>query len=197
MRIKPLCRFMLILIFLGSFNVVSHAQSTPDSTHSPKKKSMKLWKNMNKGIKKAGQKIVYTWYGFKNTRSTIKAPIYSIIPGLGQAYNRSYWKIPIAVGLVGGFGYLAYSKRAIYLQYKNEGNDIESDRARTDMERFFIYAVLGYLVQIMDATVDAHLKTFDVSDNLTLNVSPTILKPENENSYKLYRPGISLSLTLN
>ena len=139
-----------------------------------------------------------------------KAWLYStILPGLGQAYNKKYWKIPILyAGFVGlGWGiihnnkkYLEY-KRALLQEIDTERNDLKlpesalrnrTDNLRRDRDLLIIIVGLLYIVNIIDAHVDAHLKTFDLSDNLALAIqpyaTPTIVDSPNA--------GISLTLQL-
>src|SRR6266436_4003773 len=57
----------------------------------------------------------------KETHPPKKATIMSaILPGLGQAYNHKYWKIPIVYAGIGSFAYLAYYTNGLYWNYKNE-----------------------------------------------------------------------------
>lgn len=119
-----------------------------------------------------------------------KAWLYStILPGLGQAYNKKYWKIPILyagfVGLAWGIiynnrEYLKY-KRALFQEIDTKKNDLDlpestlrnrTDNLRRDRDFLIIIVGLLYIVNIIDAHVDAHLKTFDVSDNLALDIQP-------------------------
>ena len=119
-----------------------------------------------------------------------KAWLYAtILPGLGQAYNKQYWKIPIIyAGFVGlGWGIIHNNKK--YLQYKRalfqeidiKRNDLKlpenmlrnrTNDFRRDRDLCIIIAGLLYIVNIIDAHVDAHFKTFDLSDNLALYIQP-------------------------
>ena len=126
-----------------------------------------------------------------------KATLYSILlPGLGQAYNGEYWKIPIYWGgLVASFHYYNLNNTN-YLRYKriyNEATDPESttkppisaDAAlyyRDVFRRwrdYSIVAILGvYLLQIIDANVFAYMQDFDVSDDLSMHIAPAVITPE-------------------
>lgn len=131
----------------------------------------------------------------REKHSPRRATIYSaVLPGLGQAYNRKYWKIPI---IYGGFAALTYSyvfndgKYSDYLheytkrmnkdsanfnpamsEYKNE-NILELKNSYQKSRELTIigFAVL-YALNIIDATVDGHLYAFDISDNLSMNINP-------------------------
>ena len=126
-----------------------------------------------------------------------RATLYSILlPGLGQAYNGEYWKIPIYWGgLVASFHYYNLNNTN-YLRYKrfyNEATDPESttkppifaDAAlyyRDVFRRwrdYSIVAILGvYLLQIIDANVFAYMQDFDVSDDLSMHIAPAVITPE-------------------
>jgi len=132
-----------------------------------------------------------------SVHSTSKACIFSaIIPGLGQAYNKKYWKIPILYAGFTGLGYLAVLNHASYAKYKNalmirndgNANTIDEyenvysddnlsllvDIYRRDRDLCYIGIFAVYLLNIVDATVDAHLYNFDVSDNLSMKWSPQL-----------------------
>lgn len=131
-----------------------------------------------------------------------KAAIKSaILPGLGQAYNKKYWKIPLVYGALGTaagifvynvtwyrrtrFGYKVLSTKdtANYNQiyYKLQGYVRNNDPAglqyyRNEFRRNVDYSVLGFILvwglNVIDASVDAHLKGFDVSPDLSLKIMP-------------------------
>ncbi len=122
-------------------------------------------------------------YTFKMTRTPMKAVMYSaILPGLGQFYNKSYWKIPI-IGVIGGyFVYEIVKNNNSYLDYKisyansqspiSPGGDprlkLLRDFYRDQRDQFYLYAAMVYLINIVDAYVDAHLFDFDVSDKIQI-----------------------------
>lgn len=128
-----------------------------------------------------------------------KATIYSIlVPGLGQAYNGEYWKIPIYWGLMIGSYHFWDQNRTNYKKYKrihnlatteDSGYDgrITAEQAlyyRNVFRRYRDYSVVAfigsYLLQIIDANVFAYLQDFEVSDNLSMKISPTIISTYNE-----------------
>ncbi|MGB0932513.1 MAG: DUF5683 domain-containing protein [Chitinophagales bacterium] len=122
----------------------------------------------------------------------------ALLPGLGQAYNRKYWKIPIIYGGLGFTGYLVvdhFKKRQLYrdqyLALTREGYGtppISADKepflqtsenalnAFESRDRLLAISILFtgliYAINIIDATIDAHLYDFDVSDDLSLRVEP-------------------------
>lgn len=129
-------------------------------------------------------------------RSPRKASIYSaVLPGLGQIYNRKYWKVPIVYI---GFGTLYYfinfnNKR--FNDFKQAYKDFpdynlnypypltleQIDRAMIYYKRWRDLSILGtvgfYIFQIIDATVDAHLFNWEVGEDLSLNIKPVFFSP--------------------
>ncbi len=125
-----------------------------------------------------------------------KAALYSLIlPGLGQAYNKKYWKIPIIYTLLGTMYYFAADNHQKYADFKDAYKNFNNaelkpkwvnDQYTTEIlkERMNFYKrnrdlniVLGavfYLFNILDANVDAHLMDFDVSEDLSLHIQPDI-----------------------
>lgn len=119
-----------------------------------------------------------------------KAAFYSaIIPGLGQAYNKKYWKIPLVWGGIGTGIYFYVSNDKQYDRYRDaykrrlagfkddEFYNVVSDdgliRAQDQFRRnkeVSLLVTLGlYALNIIDANVDAHLLQFNVDENLSLS----------------------------
>jgi hypothetical protein len=123
----------------------------------------------------------------------------AVAPGLGQIYNKKYWKLPLVYGgmyVIGKYGIKFYGD--IYKEYKahyffnlenglkgendiNPNVDLSTGQLRRILEkarreRDFMVILMGgvYLLQIIDAHVDAHLKEFDLNPNLRVRVEPTI-----------------------
>ncbi len=118
----------------------------------------------------------------KKPKDPTKALMFALVlPGLGQAYNGKYWKMPIVWGALGGAGYAIvfntnqYRNATIdYLEAPSEiGEDIIQYWKR-NMELSYIAAILVYGLQILDAYVDANMSTWDVNDNLSMGISPSI-----------------------
>ena len=143
----------------------------------------------------------------KKPHSPTKATIMSAcLPGLGQIYNRKWWKVPIVYAGLGGLGYLAYSNYSesqSYLHaYEYKTGDLpegvtltqyETDLAnkyadsqlqtykesyRRDFEFYSILTVAWYGMNILDACVDGHLYSYDISDDLSLSVDPYLRPAE-------------------
>ena len=150
----------------------------------------------------------------KQTSSTInplapsKAAFYSaILPGLGQAYNKKYWKIPIVYGAIGTsvYAYIwnnkkynlyrdAYKRRlAGYndddFQYLDDSRLIQGQKFYQKNRDLSALITVGlYILNIVDANIDAHLMQFNVNDNLSFR--PDIHQNELDNKQNL---GITLT----
>jgi hypothetical protein len=125
-----------------------------------------------------------------------KATLYSaVLPGAGTIYNRkNYWKIPIVYGALGTGTFFIVSNHIAHKRYKNELiyrinnngaiGDSRLDRFSDDnlftlqdqyrrWRDLSVVVTAGlYVIQIVDATVDAHFVSFDVSDNLSFRPRP-------------------------
>jgi len=147
--------------------------------------------------------------------SPTKATIMSAcLPGLGQGYNKKYWKIPIIYAGFGLMTYFIYTNADEYLNYKcayieksygdtsgsysylvnkYSKDDLLSAREyyRRNLEISILITVLWYAVNILDATVDAHLYTFNISDKLSMRIEPAMLSTGIS-----YRPAGGLKLSL-
>ena len=98
----------------------------------------------------------------------------AIIPGWGQFYNESYWKIPIIWGTAAWFVYNWIDNDRLYNDYKSLYQTTENEYYRKlrnfyrdQRDNFTIYMGLLYLLNLIDAYVDAHLFDFNVQDDLT------------------------------
>lgn len=124
-----------------------------------------------------------------------KAAFYSaILPGLGQAYNKKYWKIPLVYGAIGTSMYFyldnnkkyhsyrdAYKKRLLGLpdeyEYLDDSRLIAAQRFyQRNRDLSLLVTIAFYVLNIVDANVDAHLAQFNVSEKLSL--APDIYQNE-------------------
>lgn len=126
-----------------------------------------------------------------------KAGMYSsILPGLGQAYNRQYWKIPVVYAILGTAGYFIGFNYNKYTEYRqayiyaidgdpgtgnklSESYDAQSlqrlqNNYKKDLDVIVLLTSVGYALQIMDAVASAHLKNFDVSRDISMQVKPMV-----------------------
>jgi Family of unknown function (DUF5683) len=123
-----------------------------------------------------------------------KAGLYSaIVPGLGQLYNRQYWKIPVVYAGAGIAAYFITKNLKDYQTYRKAyigriNNPYPTDQfvgiyttdqlqtLQNDYEKYLDLAVLfsgiGFAMQIMDAVTSAHLKNFDISRDISLKIKP-------------------------
>ncbi|HEY6902494.1 MAG TPA: DUF5683 domain-containing protein, partial [Puia sp.] len=143
----------------------------------------------------------------RKQHSPRKATLYStFVPGLGQIYNRKYWKLPLVYAAVGIPAYTFFYNRNWYQKCQQalalidpytsigqpvpaniyeqidprlrefakdgQANSIRSYRNefRKDQDYSVLFFLLFWGLQIVDATVDAHLMSFDVSDKLSLHL---------------------------
>lgn len=131
--------------------------------------------------------------------SPTKATIMSAcLPGLGQIYNKKYWKVPVIYAGFGILGYFIYTNADEYINFKcayiesSYGNtngsysylvnrytteELLSGREyyRRNLEISILLSALLYALNIIDATVDAHLYTYNISDRLSLRVEPDLI----------------------
>ena len=140
----------------------------------------------------------------------------AIIPGYGQIYNRSYWKLPIVYGAFFGCAYAITWTNGMYTDYKTAYRDIltdrdngtrsedpdksyiailpegytisrvggfdkwtttlsnEQNRYRRYRDLSIVAAVAVYALSLIDAYVDAQLFDYDISDDLSLQLDPTL-----------------------
>lgn len=139
-----------------------------------------------------------------NPLAPSKAAFYSaILPGLGQIYNKRYWKVPIVYGAIGTGIYAYIYNDDLYDRFRSAfkrrragftddefydvngsgivpGSPDLSDQALQDAQERYqrdrdlaLLITIGlYAFNIIDANVDAHLKQFNVNDDLSLDVKP-------------------------
>ena len=141
-----------------------------------------------------------------------KAAFYSaILPGLGQAYNKKYWKIPIAYIAIGVPTYYYLDSNKKYNQYRNaykrrlEGykddefyKDFPDNTRLISAQKFYqrnrdlsaLFVVAFYVLNIVDANVDAALIQFNVNENLSL-------KPDVYRDDVTYKTNVGLTFNYN
>lgn len=138
-----------------------------------------------------------------------KAAFYSaVVPGLGQAYNKKYWKIPLVAAGIGIPLYYYSWNNNKYHEYRDAykttlaGGTVTGELANLSQDNLIrgqkfhqrnrdlslLIAVGVYVLNIVDANVDAHLMQFNVNDNLSLR--PEL--QQNQIDYK-HNMGITLS----
>jgi Family of unknown function (DUF5683) len=200
------CSFLvLFLLFFVHFPSTSWAQTTKDSVMAS-----------SVSIKDTANKVAATDSAKPKKKyipriATIRS---AVIPGWGQIYNKKYWKVPIIYGALGTTTGIFFYNLKTYKQLRQAvillsdtipSNDtlvdprfrilgVNSLRTYRDEFRQNIdYSVLAFLIfwglNIVDATVDAHLKSFDISPDISMKVRPS-LNPMNNG------PGLSFIFSL-
>lgn len=158
-----------------------------------------------------------------NPLAPSKAAFYSaILPGLGQIYNKRYWKVPIVYAAIGTGVYVYITNDDLYDRFRTAfkrrkagfiddefydinksgivvGNPDLSDAALQDAQERYqrdrdlaLVVTIGlYALNIIDANVDAHLRQFNVDDNLSFDFKPYLeYNPINAN------PNYGMALTI-
>lgn len=173
--------------------------SIEDTAHNPfvklyyqnkLKKTDSLENSTTKNIKKKKEKKIDT-----KQYSPKKAAIWgAAFPGLGQIYNKRYWKLPIVYGVIGTVLYFVVSNgqklhtfngyiRNMYdsiplpTPYNQLSlSDIETLRNgyRTNLQIASFGTIFAWGLSIVDAVVDAHLHHFDISDKLSIKIKPAL-----------------------
>lgn len=204
-------KILFTIVFCGFFALATSAQETDSvpSTGNQEIDSIPQAQNeeidsLQNNLKDEGIIVIDTLQKKRvriNPLAPSKAAFYSaVIPGLGQIYNKRYWKAPIVWGAIGGAIY-AYSwndnayqrfrtafKRRQAGFFDDEFFDLNGDGAGPDQglddlqsqqERFqrdrdlWLLVTVGlYALNIVDANVDAHLKQFNVDQDLSLDMRP-------------------------
>lgn len=149
--------------------------------------------------KNSGKKVSDTLY---KEHSPVKATWLALIPGAGQIYNKKYWKLPIVYAGFGVISYFVVINRNEYMDYKEAykckvelGDECTNELAqkysqenlldirnyyRRNMQLSYIIGGAWYLLQIVDAVVDAHLYYWNVTDDISMKVEPVInINPAN------------------
>jgi hypothetical protein len=155
---------------------------------------------------------------FRLTKPAKAGLLSLILPGGGQIYNHSYWKLPLVYGGIGAVTAAEFFYQSRYKEYVNSkkiwlttGTNVTDPGPRSRLEisranvetglafyrgwrdRFIAYTLVVYGITALDAVVDAHLSDFDVSDDLSLQWHPTLIPMPSS----LPMPGVALTLNLN
>ena len=183
MALRHICTLILMVVI---FSTHANAQDVSDSTAV-------LVGQQDTLIIDSNEIIEIETDTLENRPNT--ASLYSAaLPGLGQAYNKKYWKIPILYGTGLVIGYYINYNNQLYKQYRDglialidQDDRTEpfdpnlsldtykrgTDYWRRNRDLLVIGAAVLYLVGIVDAHVDAHLEVFTVDDDISLNLEPS------------------------
>jgi hypothetical protein len=157
--------------------------------------------SVTKAQDKAEDKAEHKKIKHLNSKPRKAAILSALVPGLGQIYNKQYWKAPIAWLGVGATGYLYYQNRTYFHAFKAQYQKLTSNPPTTsdtiingyrtahksadqlakerDSYRYYrdldLLIGLGiYTLNIVDASVGAHLREFNINDDLSLKVKPLL-----------------------
>jgi len=150
------------------------------------------------------------WQVAEPTRAALLS---AAVPGLGQIHNRKLWyiEIPIIYGTGAILGYVISQNHKRYVEFRDallytlDNNDLTvpdykflgydtdrllevRDRYRRERDYYIILSAVAYLLNIAEAATVAHLKTFDVSDDLNVRLEPFVDK----NQFNATSVGVSL-----
>lgn len=195
-------RLLIVSVLSTVFVVSVSSQETTVSVNSGSETDLKT----NKSQKKDSIQVV---------NHPKKAAIRSaILPGLGQIYNKKYWKLPIvygALGTAGGvfvynltnykdlkqaytgkFNARVFNDSTEYFKIKpsllplsEESLRFNRDQFRRNLDYTVLVFVLLWGLNVVDAAVDAHLKSFDISPDLSLMIKPGHSTMANTNGVSL------------
>lgn len=123
-----------------------------------------------------------------------RAGLYSaLVPGLGQIYNRQYWKVPVIYAGLAVAGYFFVDNLTNYQNYRKAyigrvNNPYPTDKyvniyspeqlqqLQNDYNRFLnltvLFTTVGYTLQVIEAITGAHLKNFDISRDISFQLKP-------------------------
>ncbi len=186
--------FLFVLISLAYVNNGISQESKADTT--------KVFKGEEKKMTHEDLALMH---------SPKKATILSaVLPGAGQIYNKKYWKAPVIWIGISTALYVSQLNRALYQDFRNEYilelgypvtqsqyHDVTTlahledmkNSYKQQMETSYIVAGAIYVLQILDANVDAQLMSFNVSDDLSMNLTPNAISNQ-------FNPEPVLGLTL-
>ena len=160
-------------------------------------------------------------FGLRLTRPGKATLLAAVLPGAGQIYNHSYWKLPLVYGALGATiglevhyqqGFSEFSRAAdlvstgqLELNDPDLGPRASKFRSLEGLQQgvqfyrgyrdiFYLYIGIAYSLQVVDALVDAHLKDFDVSDDLSLHWQPALLPVPGRPLALPTAPGVAFSL---
>ncbi len=191
---NPLLLLTFFLI-LGNLSLAQDSESVYMMGDDKKKKEEKL-----KGFESGA-------YEKMNPLAPAKAAFYSaVLPGLGQAYNKRYWKIPLVYAAIGSSAYAFVNNNKVYHKFRDAfksrrmgfttdpyydlndsgiviGQPDVSDsslqtaqkRAQESRDLSLVLTIGMYALNIIDANVDAHLKQFNVNEDLSLDYHPDLI----------------------
>jgi hypothetical protein len=171
------------LLFVFPSSLLYSQTEVPDSTlqgaKDPQGTASSAIKATNR--RSAGMDTVeFDREGFASSKSPGLAVLLSaVVPGAGQAYNESYWKIPIVLGLGIYFASEWLHNNRLVKDFREQfnitGNTqdlVRRDFYKGQRDTFSWYLAILYFANLLDAYVDASLYDFDVGDDLSIRLIP-------------------------
>jgi hypothetical protein len=197
--------FIIFLLFLGS----AYAQETT-TTKDEAKQERKLEREQRR-LERALDPLSPSRASFLS----------AAVPGLGQFYNRKYWKVPLAWAAVGTGVFVYQFNQTEYLRYRtafklrsagfstDEFYDVNLDgigpdvsdraleeaqkKAQSQRDSSLLIAIGLYLLNVLDASVDAHLKPFNMNEDLNVSIQPILRQHPVQMGAEI---GLNLTITL-
>lgn len=198
-------RFIFLLfVFFGLF----FCTAQEEEKESPKDSVQNSADSLKTDLKRRGVRVEAASVEKKriNPLAPSKAAFYSaVLPGLGQIYNKKYWKVPIVYGALGTGIYVysfnnteydrfreAFKRRRAgftddeFFDINGDGNpdgmpDVSESALQDAQERFqrdrdlaLLITIVLYALNVIDANVDAHLKQYNVDEDLVFDIKPYI-----------------------
>ena len=175
-----------------------------------KAKTMGTWLMVSAGLFYWGS-LMDGVVSYKSDKSPLpgRATLYSaLLPGLGQIYNGELFKVPIYWGGLLISGYFLYTNNNNYVRFKrihneatsspnySEGISAETAKWYRDVYRRYrdysiVATALVYLLQVIDANVFSYMHDFEVNDDISMEIQPTIISPDNAYAFNPGRGGYS------
>lgn len=186
----------------GGIYTHKYKQSVSAGIPNVKYRQIATWMWVGTGLTYWGSLMDATAFYNKNQHPLPgRAAMYSaLLPGLGQAYNGEYWKVPFYYSGLMVSGWLWHTNSINYQRFKRIHNEITNpdieytgpsnitgetakyyrDTYRRYRDYSIVATVLIYALQIIDANVFAYMHDFEVNDEITMKVEPTMIVPDNE-----------------
>ena len=197
--------FIIFLLFLG------RAYAQEDTTTKDEAKQERKLEREQRRLERALDPLSPSRASFLS----------AALPGLGQFYNRKYWKVPLAWAAVGTGVFVYQFNQTEYLRYRtafklrsagfstDEFYDVNFDgigpdvsdraleeaqkKAQSQRDSSLLIAIGLYLLNVLDASVDAHLKPFNMNEDLNVSIQPILRQHPVQMGAEI---GLNLKITL-
>lgn len=221
MQLRNLAVILICLSWSVAGIEIVHAQDSSETISASETINDTLSKRQQRRLERKYRKDSIRLHKEINPLAPAKAAFYSaIIPGLGQIYNKSYWKVPLVYGALGTGMYFYINNTNEYNRYRDAyksrlagfqndefydinnsgiipGSPDVSDESLRNAQEFYqrnrdlslLITVALYVLNIIDANVEAHLKQYNVNEDLSFK--PYINQEQNSLNANF---GLSLNL---